>query len=168
MPVGSPGSVITRGLGSPLLITRGYGTGFSVVVIDEIQAPAQIYGGSKGTKRPTEPTELCYTVKARIITVNDNTIADPVEYIEKNYYVLGDHVNAKLVDIDIKATPDNINVTANLDHVYNVPTTITADIASHEQIGKVVQAKIKTSSKSDVNEIFIAVKKIALKEHDDK
>lgn len=66
--------IITRGLGSPLLVTQGYGAipGFIPEIIDDIRIRQ---GGGGGTKRRKQQEELCdlipIIVWAKLVEVND-------------------------------------------------------------------------------------------------
>jgi hypothetical protein len=69
-----PQGIITRGLGTPLLVTQGYGAipGFIPEIIDDIRIRKGGGGGAKRRRRQEELRDLTpIVVWAKLVEVND-------------------------------------------------------------------------------------------------
>lgn len=78
------GSLLLRGLGpSGLLISRGLGTGSDatiVITVPSQERPRQLRRRGSGPKEERKQDDIrCYFVNARLISVNDEDLAQPIE-----------------------------------------------------------------------------------------
>lgn len=74
------GSLLLRGLGpSGLLVTRGLG-GPNITLVVSVERPRQLRHRGSGPKRDQDREDLsCYFVNVRLVVVNDQVLAEPIE-----------------------------------------------------------------------------------------
>lgn len=166
--IGSPGSVITRGLGSPLLMTRGYGGAVDVLVIEELVIPPPTPGGRSSRSRGVEDPHVCYTVRAQLIRVNGIQEDDPVEHLSKVCFdPTAPRPSARIVDTSVTLGPTGISVMAELSHIQTGSQgTVRAQLTGQKESPVIVKARLGEGGNQE-RDVFIAVKKITMRDTDE-
>ena len=166
--VGSPGSIVTRGLGSPLLVTRGYGGRAVVLVIKEILVePPRGRRPRRDKLRPPEP--ICYTIRARLIEVNGLQREYAEEHVKRVCFEDAPPPGARLVDVDVEQAGGRIRVVAELGSIVTgVRMSVSASLplVTVSTGSLLVKAEIEDGG-SGVEDVFIAVKRVTVRKDGD-
>ncbi len=172
MSVIGPGTIVTRGLGSSALVTRGYNPSTSIIIIDDVTLPvfpnkARLVGHRR--KDDEIDQVLKYVVKATLISINDDEITNPIEHVTRANFDPSKHPGARLIDVEIEALHDTVSISAQLESISrssqvfisaNIPTVNVQD----ENI--IVRAGIDSIEKVS-DDIFILVKHVNVREEND-
>lgn len=152
-------------------MTRGYNN-ITSIIIDDITLPA-FHNKARlvGHRRKDDEIEqvLRYVVKATLISINNDEIVNPIKHVTQASFDPSKHPGAKLIDVEVEALHDTINIRAQLESISRssqVSVTANVPTASVQDENIIVRAGVDSIEKIS-DDIFILVKRVSVKEEND-